>query len=132
VKPVTSLFIMQRNNGESVDHVAEVMIFPKENKNDALLTMLAIASSRAANRIPIFLTPKPVLVALGNARPDFLEASFLQRALQQGKRTAELHQFCVMLLIHLIPEVPLYPLGHTKSGSSAHRRLCTPMLIHDP
>lgn len=57
MKPV-SLFIMQRNNGESRDHVAAVMIFPKENNSDVFLTMLAIASSRAANIPLIFLTPK--------------------------------------------------------------------------
>lgn len=31
VKAVSSLFIMQQNNGESRDHMGAVMIFPNEN-----------------------------------------------------------------------------------------------------
>lgn len=51
-------------------------------KTDVFLTMLATASSRAANLIPTFLTPKTVLVALGNVTQGFLEASFLHGAFQ--------------------------------------------------
>lgn len=65
MKPVSSLFITQKNNRESGDHVAAVTIFPKENKNYVLLTMLVVASSRAANLIPIFLTPKNCVSGFG-------------------------------------------------------------------
>lgn len=62
---------MQKNKEESRDHMPAVMIFPKENKNDVFLTMLDIASSKAANLIPIFLTPKTVSMALGKCKARF-------------------------------------------------------------
>lgn len=71
VKSFSSLLIMQKNNGESRAHMATVTIFPKEKRTDVFLTMLAIASSGAANLIPTFLTTRTVSVVLGKCNARF-------------------------------------------------------------
>lgn len=132
VKPVSSLFIMQRNNGESGDHVAAVMIFPKENKNYVSLTTLAIASSRAANLTPIPLTPKTVLVALGKCKARFPGNILPPQNTSGGEAD---RRAASMLLDATYPRDTrgaTLPLWSCPCGSSAHRRLCTLMFIHDP
>lgn len=51
--------------------MATVTIFPKEKRTDVFLTMLAIASSGAANLIPTFLTTRTVSVVLGKCNARF-------------------------------------------------------------
>lgn len=109
MKPVSSFHYAEKQWGKR-GPCAAVMIFPKENKNYVFLTMLAIASSRAASLIPIFLTPKTVLTGLEKCkRPDFLVSSTEHFEGEADRKAAPI---LLMLLICMTPEVPLYHLGH--------------------
>lgn len=85
MKPDSSPFIVQRNNEESRNHMARVLIFPKGNKNDVFLTMLATASSRAANLTPIFLIPKPLLMTLAKFKSRFLGSILPPQSISEGE-----------------------------------------------
>lgn len=124
VKPVSSSFIMQRNNGESGDHVAAVMISPKENKTDVFLTMLAIANNRAANLIPIFLTPKTVSMALGKCKARFPGSILPPHSTSEEEADRINTPWCYLTTWH--QRCPC----SFRCGSSAHRRLCTPMFSY--
>lgn len=100
-----------------------VVIFLKDNRNRVFLTVLDTPSSRAASLIPVFLISKPLLMALG-------KFTFLHMVFLKGQWTAEMHQYCLTLLIHMTPEVPLYLLGHAVIGQCLSKALSS-MLIHD-
>lgn len=132
MKPNSSLFIVQRNNEESRNHMAPVLTFPTDNKNDVFLTVLVTASSRAANLIPMLLLPKPLLMALGKFKSRFPgsiispqsvseEAVDELRCINTAWHSLSIwHQRCHSALL----VVPL----HVR----AYRRLCTSVLIRDP
>lgn len=83
-KPNSSLFIVQRNNEESGNHVVPVVIFLKDNTNHVFLTVLDIASSRAASLIPVFLIPTPLFMALGKLKSRFPGSILPPQSISEG------------------------------------------------
>lgn len=127
-KPNSSLFILQRNNEKSRNHVVPVVTFLKDNRN-VFLTVLATASSRAANLIPIFLIPKPLSTALGKFNSRFPGSILPPQSISEGP----VDSWDESILpdtpyIHMTPEVPLYPLGHAVIGQCPPALQCLFMI----
>lgn len=130
-KPNSSLFLVQRNNEESGNHVVPVVIFLKDNRNHVFLTVLDTASSRAASLIPVFLIPKPLLMALGKFKSRFPGSILPPQGISEGAVDS--------WDASIVPDT-LYPYD-TRGATltflvmqlwvSAYQRLCTSMLIHD-
>lgn len=119
VKSFSSLLIMQKNNGESRAHMATVTIFPKEKRTDVFLTMLATASSRAANFIPTFLTTRIVSVVLGKCNARFPGSILPAQSISEWDKQKNCVRKCAMKRETLLEHSTNLLTGNTESSATA-------------